>query len=68
MDETILNRLQEIEFDCSKITDYITSNNCPKKTDYLIENRLINNRRRYVTELNEALNNQLYSHFILFSF
>ena len=55
MDEDILKRVQSIEFSSSKIVDYLSTNSNCKKTDYLLENYLINNKRRYLIELNEAL-------------
>ncbi len=55
MDEDILRRIQSIEFASAKIVDYLTNNSNSKKTDYLLENYLINNKRRYLIELNEAL-------------
>ncbi len=60
MDSEILHRLQTLEFSSVKSVDYLTSSESASKTDYLIENYLIGNRRRQICELNEALKNGMY--------
>ncbi len=59
MDEEIFSRLQSLSFSSTKLVDYLTSNSSANKTDYLIENHLINNKRRQFCEISEALNQGL---------
>lgn len=59
MDEEITNRIQSLEFSSVKLTEYLLSNTSSNKSDYLVENHFINNRRRQFYELNEALNSEL---------
>ncbi len=60
MDTEIVHRIQALEFSSVKSVDYLTSCESVSKTDYLIENHLIGNRRRQFYELSEALKNGLY--------
>lgn len=59
MDEEIINRIQSLEFRSVKLTEYLISNTSSNKSDYIVENHFINNRRRQLYELNEALNSEL---------
>ena len=59
MEEEILNRLQSLEFSSLQLSDYLLANTANTKTDYLIENNLINSKRRQLYELNEAFINGL---------
>ena len=51
----ILARLQTIELQSSEIVEKLTSSACVERDDYLLENSLIGNFRRYTSEMRDAV-------------
>lgn len=61
MSEDILNRLQNIEIKSAVLIDSLI-NEPRTDADYLIENYIIANKRRYLNELNESLSSNMYTY------
>lgn len=62
MNDEILKRLKKNN---DNLSNYLTLRSSDKELDYLFENYLIGNKRRYFNEFNEAIVNNLYVAFIL---
>ena len=59
MSDEILYRVQNIEYQNSKIKDFLTSSSSNNSLNYILENRLVLNQINYLQEANEALNSKL---------
>lgn len=57
-ENNIFNRLHNLDVNNSEITDlFLSDEYIQKNYDYLLENKLIGNNRRYLNELQEAVSN-----------